>query len=186
MIVAIDGQPIRDFEDLVAYLVGQANVGQTVTLTVLRNNQEETVQVELAARPKQEVQESQPETAGTGGAWLGIQGVTLTPDIAKAMDLAPDQSGVLVEQVIQGSPAHTAGLRGSYKALVLNGQRVLIVGDVITAVDGQAVAQVQDLSTLMQQAEAGQRVTLSLLREGKQTEVSVELSERPTSFTVPG
>jgi serine protease Do len=186
VIVAIDGQPVRDFEDLVAYLVRQTNVGQTVTLTVLRNDKEEAIQVELAARPKQEVQRSQPEHAGNSGAWLGIQGLTLTPEIAQAMDLAPDQTGVLVEQVVQGSPAHTAGLRGSYTAFVLNGQRVLIGGDVITAVDGQAIAEVSDLGALMQQAEPGQTVNLTVLRDGKQIEVPVELAERPTSLAAPG
>jgi S1-C subfamily serine protease len=186
VIVAIDGQPVRDFEDLVAYLVRETNVGQAVTLTVLRNDKEEAIQVELAARPKQEVQRSQPENAGTGGAWLGIQGLTLTPEIAQAMDLAADQTGVLVEQVVQGSPAHAAGIRGSYKALVLNGQRVLIGGDVITAVDGQAVAEVRDLAALMQQAEPGQTANLDVLRDGKRIEVPVKLAERPTSFTVPG
>jgi serine protease Do len=185
VIVAIDGQSVRDFEDLVAYLVRQTNVGQTVTLTVLRNDKEEAIQVELAARPKQEVQRSQPENVGTAGAWLGIQGLTLTPQIAQAMDLASDQTGVLVEQVVQGSPAHTAGLRGSYKAFVLNGQRVLIGGDVITAVDGQAIAEVRDLTALMQQTEPGQTVNLTVLRDGKQIEVPVELAERPTSFAAP-
>jgi serine protease Do len=185
VIVAIDGQPIRDFEDLVAYLARQTSVGQTVTLTVLRNDQNEEIQVELAARPKQEAQQSQPETAGTGGAWLGIQGLTLSPEIAVAMDLASDQTGVLVEQVIQGSPAQAAGLRASEEAFVLNGQRVLIGGDVITAVDGQAVADVRELSALMQQAEPGQAVNLTVLRGGEQIEVPVKLAERPTSLTVP-
>jgi S1-C subfamily serine protease len=186
VIVAIDGQQLRDFEDLVAYLARETSVGQTVTLTVLRHGKEEAIQVELAVRPRQEVQRSKPESAEASGAWLGIQGLTLTPEMARAMDLDSDQAGVLVEQVIQGSPAHTAGLRGSYKASVINGQRVLLGGDVITAVDGRAIAKVHQLSDLMQQCEPGQTVEFAVLRDGEQIKVSVKLAPRPPSSSVPG
>jgi S1-C subfamily serine protease len=186
VITAINGQPVKDFEDLVAYLARQTTVGQTVTLTVLRNDKETTLQVTLAARPKQEAQQNQPETAGTGSTWLGIDGLTLTPEVAQAMDLASEQTGVLVEQVVQDSPAHTAGLRGSYKAIVVNGERVLIGGDVITAMDGQEIANAMDLTTMMQQTEVGQTIKLTLLRDGKQIEVPLTLTERPTSLNVPG
>ena len=97
------------------------------------------------------------------------------------MDLASDQAGVLIEQVVQDSPAHTAGLRGSYKTLVLNGQRVLIGGDVITAMEGQAIEKALDLAVLMQQTKVGQTVNLTVLRDGDQIEVPVKLTERPTS-----
>jgi S1-C subfamily serine protease len=186
VIVAIDGQPVIDFEDLVAYLARKTSVGQTVTLTVLRNDKETTIQVTLAARPKQEAQQNQPETAGPGRTWLGIDGLTLTREIAQAMDLASGQTGVLVEQVVQDSPAHAAGLRGSYRAVVLDGERVLIGGDVITAMDGRAIDNALDLAALMQQTKAGQTVKLTLLRDRKQIEVPVKLAERPTSSDVPG
>jgi len=181
VITAIDGQPVKDFEDLVAYLARQTTVGQMITLTVLRNDKETTLQVTLAARPKQEAQQSQTESAVASRTWLGIDGLTLTPEIAQAMDLASDQAGVLVEQVVQGSPAHAAGLRGSYTAFVLHGERVLIGGDVITAMDGQPIGNALDLGALMQQTQVGQTVKLTLLRDGKQIEVSITLTERPTS-----
>jgi S1-C subfamily serine protease len=181
VITAIDGQPLMDFEDLVAYLARKTEVGQTVTLTVLRNNRETTLELTLAARPKEQVQQDQTESAGSGRTWLGIDGVTLSPEIAQAMDLPSDQTGLLVEQVIQDSPAHAAGLQGSYKALVVNGERILIGGDVITAMDGQTIDNALDLTTLMQQTKVGQTVQLTLLRDGKQIEVSVTLTARPGS-----
>jgi S1-C subfamily serine protease len=156
-------------------------VGQTVTLTVLRDGKETTIDVKLAARPKQEAQKNQAERARAGGTWLGIDGLTVTPAIADAMNLAPDQTGVLIEQVIQDSPADEAGLRGSYKTLVLNGERVLVGGDVITAMDDQAIENALDLAGFMQQTKAGQTVKMTLLRDGKQIEVPVKLTERPTS-----
>jgi serine protease Do len=179
VIVAIDEQPIKEFDDLVAYLARNTQVGQTVDLTVLRDGKEETVKVTLAARPQQQVQRSQPEQGAGSGVWLGIQGLTLTPEIAQAMDLDADQQGMLVAQVVQGSPADEAGLHGSSKSAVINGQQVMIGGDVIVAADGQSVAGMEDLLGFMQGAEPSQKVTLTLLRDGRQVEVTVTLAERP-------
>lgn len=53
VITAIDGQSIKTFDDLVAYLARATQVNQKVTLTILRNGQTQTVQVTLAARPTQ-------------------------------------------------------------------------------------------------------------------------------------
>jgi S1-C subfamily serine protease len=51
--------------------------------------------------------------------------------------------------------------------------------------DGQAVNGVGDLQALVQQAQPGQDVPLTLLRDGKQVEVPVTLGERPTSTPTP-
>ena len=51
IVTAIDGEPVRRFEELVGYLVTKTAPGQTVTLTVLRDNEEITVEVVLGSRP---------------------------------------------------------------------------------------------------------------------------------------
>jgi serine protease Do len=99
VIVAVDDEPVKKFDDLITYLARSTEVGQTIELTVLRGGQEETVSLTLEARPESQVQSSQPEGQTQGGAYLGIVGLTLTPEIAQAMDLPTDQGGVLVEQV---------------------------------------------------------------------------------------
>jgi S1-C subfamily serine protease len=109
------------------------------------------------------------------GVWLGIQGGTLTPELAEAMDLDADQTGVLVGQVIQDSPAYDAGLRGSYETTYLNGQPVPVGGDVIVTADESPIAGFEDLLAFLQQAEPGQEVTLGILRNGEQIEVQVTL-----------
>lgn len=48
VITAIDGQPLRTYEDLVSYIFNQTEVGQTVSLTILRDWKEETVSIKLA------------------------------------------------------------------------------------------------------------------------------------------
>lgn len=56
--IFLDGNTVHSFDDLVSYLVRSTKVGQTVTLSVLRNGKEEAVKVTLAARPKARVQAS--------------------------------------------------------------------------------------------------------------------------------
>ncbi|RME48562.1 MAG: PDZ domain-containing protein [Chloroflexi bacterium] len=181
VIVAIDRQPVKGIDDLVTYLTRNTDVGQTVTLTVLRNGKEETVKVKLAARPERGPQEAVVKRVIEKGAWLGIEGVTLTPEIAQAMGLPEDQQGVLIERVAMGSPADKAGLRGSYKPTTIEGQRMLVGGDVIIAVDDQPVTQVEDLAALLKQRKPGQKVTVTLLRDGKRIQVPVTLDEPPAT-----
>ncbi|MEK7276757.1 MAG: trypsin-like peptidase domain-containing protein [Chloroflexota bacterium] len=51
LIIAIDGHEVRTFPDLLSYLVNQTSVGQTVTLTILRDGERQDVAVTLGARP---------------------------------------------------------------------------------------------------------------------------------------
>jgi S1-C subfamily serine protease len=51
IIVAIDGYKLRDFDDLIAYLVRETEVGQEVTLTVIRDGEELEIPVMLGERP---------------------------------------------------------------------------------------------------------------------------------------
>jgi serine protease Do len=179
VIVAIDAQPVKEFDDLVIYLARNTEVGQTVTLTVLRQSAEVQIQVTLGARPASEAEQPQARGEEQGGAWLGIAGLTVTPEIAQNMGLDPEQQGVLIEQVVQDSPADQAKLRGSDESVTIDGQQVLIGGDVITALDGKSIEQIEDLQALIRQAEPGQEVTLTILRDGEQIEVPVPLGERP-------
>jgi serine protease Do len=177
VITAIDGKPVNNMLDLIAYLADQTQVGQKVTLKVLRNGKEVSVDVTLGARPSQG---GSAQGTQTGTAWLGILGATVTPEIAQAMGLPSDQQGVLVQQVESGSPADLAGLLGSFKPLTINNQQVLIGGDIITAIDGQTVSQVEELSTIIQQSGPGQQVRVSILRNGNAMNVQVTLAEQPT------
>jgi S1-C subfamily serine protease len=184
VITALDGQPIKNFDEVVSYLVRSTKVDQTVKLTVLRNGKEETLDITLAARPTSETLSGQMDNQPiTGGAWLGIQGVTITPDVAQALDLPAGQKGVLIEQVEVSSPADEAGLRGSYKPMIIAGQSLAVGGDIITAIDGHAISSTKDLQTLIQQAEPGQKVRLTILRDGKEQQLSLTLAEHPLDLS---
>jgi len=181
IITAIDDQPVNDFEDLVAYLARSTRVGQTVTLTVIRDKTEMTLDVELAARATSQEKTTKDVVLGgeIGKPWLGIRGATLTDEVAKAMNLADDQKGVLVQQVIQGSPADKARLNGSFKSIEIGGETVQIGGDVITAVDGKNVETIEELQQQMADRKVGEKIVLTVLRGDSEEKIEVKLEARP-------
>jgi serine protease Do len=193
LIVAINGQTVNTFDDVVSYLSRSTQVGDTITLTILRDGKEQTVELTLAARPdglssqdqpsqdEQGQAQPQPQPGSGGSAWLGIQAMTLSPEMAQAMDLDQDQAGVLVGDVVSGSPADDAGLRGSFESATIDGQAIRIGGDVIVAADGDSITSMEDLQSFLQEAEPGQRVALTVLRDGRQRSIDVTLGTRPSS-----
>ena len=149
---------------------------------MLRDGREQQVEVTVAARPgaQEEANPAASQTVPAGSVWLGITGVTVSPEMAKAAGLAEDQQGVLIEEISSGSPADKAGLHGSTEPVTVQGQRLLVGGDVITAWDGHPVTQMEELRTRVGEAQAGQEVTLTVLRDGEQVQVQVTLAARPT------
>src|SRR5690349_15484256 len=114
--------------------------------------------------------------------WLGISGTTLIPDLAKAMELDSGQRGALVEEVMPNSPAEKAGLRGSDQQVTIDGQQANVGGDVITAIDGQQILQMNDLiAYLARSTKVDQKIALTILRDGKQQTLDVMLIARPSS-----
>ena len=112
--------------------------------------------------------------------WLGISGTTLDDDLARAMDLPVEQNGVLVFQVIEGSPAAEAGLRGSDEQITINGLGAVIGGDVITKMNDQVINNFEDLLTyIVRQTSIGQTVTLEIIRDGETQTIEVTLQARP-------
>jgi serine protease Do len=182
VIVGIDGVQVQQFDDLLSYLVRNTEVGQTVTLTVLRDGKEMTVDLTLAARPQETTTQSTSGAASTVAAYLGIDGVSLTSQIDRAMNLPSNLAGVLVEGVDPSGPADQAGLVASTQTVTLNGQQVKIGGDIILGVDGLPVSSVEDLTALLQQAQPGLTVTLQILRNGQLGDVDVTLSESSASI----
>ena len=67
VITAIDGQPVKRFEDLVTYLARNGKVGQTVKLTILRDGKEMTVSLTLAARPGASAAQGNTQPRGNQG-----------------------------------------------------------------------------------------------------------------------
>lgn len=83
---------------------------------------------------------------------LGVIIQNLTPDLAEAFGIDPQQKGVLIADVQKGSAAEKAKLRA---------------GDVVTAVDDKKVESSSDLRNAIGLRRIGERLKLSLLRDGK-------------------
>jgi S1-C subfamily serine protease len=182
VITAIDGQAVKSMDELISYLSNNTKVGQAITLSILRDGQPQELKATLAARPSEtaRVEETQRSTTPSAtGAWLGIDAVSLDAALAKATNLDADQQGVLVVDVAQDGPADQAGLRGGSQSVEVNGRQAIIGGDVITAIDGDAIATLEDLVGWLNQAKPGQQVALTILRGGRQMELSATLGERP-------
>ncbi len=111
-------------------------------------------------------------------AYLGVQGQTITSDIAGALGLSQNE-GVLVAAVSDGSPAAQAGIGGGSQQTDLQGQPYVVGGDVITAMDGESLASMEELGAAIMQHKPGDTVTLTVVSGGKTTDVKVTLAERP-------
>jgi serine protease Do len=185
VITAINDQTIKSMDDLISYLASDTEVGQKVTLTILRDGEKMDLRVTLEARPSKQLAnattEQQVQPQQPARAWLGIRGMTIIPAIADAMNLDNSQEGVLVIDVESGSPADEAGLKGSLERATVEGQPVMLGGDVIVSFNGESITSMEDLLAQLKQSEPGQTVTLNVLRDGQSIDLTVKLGERPTS-----
>ena len=115
-------------------------------------------------------------------AWLGISGLTLSGRIAELMDLPEATKGAMVIDITKGGPADEAGLRGSDRTLEEEGLQLPLGGDVIVALNESPVSGVDDvISYLNEHTEPGDRITLTVIRDGGETVVQVTLGSRPRS-----
>jgi S1-C subfamily serine protease len=119
--------------------------------------------------------------ASVSHPWLGIGGVDVTPALADELGLGTD-TGVYVTLVSAGSPAAESGLEGAFASenQAQGSQDVPPGGDVITSVDGQAVASIEELAGYLdREKQPGDTVELSVLRNGEELSVTAQLAEWP-------
>jgi S1-C subfamily serine protease len=159
--------------DLIAYLARATQVDQKVTLTIVRDGKQQTLDVILAARPSAEARSS-AAAQSNNGIRLGILGLTVDQSVAKEMNLPDQQQGVLVQKVEPGSLADTAGLRAGTKPFALSGQQVNVGGDIITAINGQSVANIEELKAALAQFTSDQKLAITILRDGQEVEVVIQ------------
>jgi len=174
IITAIDSQSVDAMDDVIAYLYSSTKVGQNVTLTILRDGKQEKIDVTLAARPSTEETDTQNASLVTRGVYLGIMGITVDPSIAKEMGLPVGQQGVLVEQVEAGGLADKAGLLAGSRSATINGQEIVVGGDIITAVNGQPITSVAELKGALAQLPSDQELSLTILRDGKESLITIQ------------
>ena len=111
--------------------------------------------------------------------WIGIAGRDIDPDMANVLNLT-DAVGFLVITVVEDSPAFEAGLIGSDKTIEVEGISYPVGGDVILAVDGNEVRKIDDILIHLQRVKSvGDEMVLEVLRDGRTTNITIILDERP-------
>lgn len=99
----------------------------------------------------------------TGQSWIGLQMQSLTPDLAKSLNMPANAAGILVADVFAGSPAERAGL---------------LPGDVILDVDGRSMASHQ-LAERVRQSPPDTLIRLRILRDGHRMFIVVRTAAKP-------
>ena len=97
--------------------------------------------------------------------WLGVGASTVTPLVAASQDLSVDR-GALIAELVDGSPAESAGLR---------------TGDVIIRFQDEEINNVADLIQAIRGSEIGEEVEIVFVRGQDTKTTSAQLIERPSS-----
>jgi S1-C subfamily serine protease len=114
-------------------------------------------------------------------AYIGVSSQALYPQLAEKLGLDTTFGG-LVAEVVPGGPAEKAGLRGGDKNLKFQAGQYSTGGDVILQVEGHDVVTPNDLASQIALKKPGEKVTLTILRDGEKKQVEVTLGKRPDSI----
>jgi serine protease Do len=95
--------------------------------------------------------------------WVGIYGVTVTPQVASYYNLAVDR-GVLVTNIVPGSPAQKSRISS---------------GDVILAIDDAQVGNIQELKDQVDRRRVGDRAELAIVRGRQRATVELRIEGSP-------
>jgi len=110
--------------------------------------------------------------------WLGIQGREIDNRLGGIVRL-PVTPGYLVEVVYDGSPADRAGIRGGNLSVVIQGEEYLLGGDILTTIQGTPIRSHLDYLSRVRTLRPGQRVKVTILRDGQPRELTLTVAERP-------
>jgi serine protease Do len=110
----------------------------------------------------QKIVASLKDNGSVSRGFIGVQIQPITKDIAEAMGLK-EPKGALVAETVQGGPAEKAGLKR---------------GDTIVAVDGQTISEPKELSRRIAAIEPGKSGSLTVLRDGQERTVTIEIGRQ--------
>jgi membrane-associated protease RseP (regulator of RpoE activity) len=159
IITALNGSPVYS-PDRLKWLMRGSRHGEPVTLELLRDGEQQSVQVEpqpLAAAPSRGPQSGQGATM----PFLGIRMQPLTPGLRERLQ-APEQGGVLVADVKEDGPAAQSGIEA---------------GDVILRIDRRRIDGIGDIYRAINFFDPGDQVEMELVRDGERQTRTLTLGE---------
>jgi serine protease Do len=157
IILEFDGKKLVRSSDLPLY-ASMAGVGKKVSMSVLRDKKQRSVDLKLGAFPEDEVVKTSGGEGGGEGTGLGLALSDLTPEVRERLD-ADVKSGALVEEVEPGSAASRAGLQP---------------GDVVVKIDGEAVENAKALAKTLKGKKNGEVMRLLIERDGSRVFVGLK------------
>jgi len=111
-------------------------------------------------------------------AFIGISGGTVTPELAKAVNLPVDE-GVIVQSVVKDGPADKAGIEAGGTSATIEGEEVRLGGDIITEIDGKKLKSMDELVEIIQGLKPGDELELTIIRDGDEKSADVTLGTQP-------
>ncbi|MBZ4660213.1 MAG: DegQ family serine endoprotease, partial [Desulfacinum sp.] len=102
--------------------------------------------------------------------WLGVMIQDITPELAESFGLK-DAKGVLISDVVEGSPADKAGLE---------------TGDIVVEFNGEPVENAHDLSRKVAATRPETTVKIGILRDGSRRTIKLQLGTMPDEEMVAG
>ncbi len=112
--------------------------------------------------------------------WGGTEGQILSDDLADLLNLPAGTTGYLLKSVAKGSPADDAGLRGGTKLATIDGQQMVLGGDVILSIEGiqaRSAADLAKIRDLLAGLKPGAPFKATILRAGRVIEMTGRMSE---------
>jgi len=113
--------------------------------------------------------------------WIGIKGYAIEPDYLNYIKFPVDK-GVVIAEVIPGSPADKAGLKGGDRQIYIDNTPLIIGGDIIIKIDGKPVETMEELRAEVQKRKVGDFVTLTYIRNNKEYTVRLQLAPMPENI----
>jgi len=102
--------------------------------------------------------------------WSGLNGYTLSGDLAQVFNVPPPGVGLLVQRIAAGSPAERIGLKAGATRASIGEEDLVVGGDIILSVLGISLAEPSALTVIRQKItdlRTGDPVTVTVLRGGK-------------------
>lgn len=114
--------------------------------------------------------------------YLGVQNMlALTPQLSSLLK-SPERQGILIQTIIEGSPAHKAGFMQGNSFVRIGRYRLLIGGDIIVAVNGKKISTIAELIDIVETADPNTKAEFTIIRNGQYLKTKVILEERPRGY----
>jgi S1-C subfamily serine protease len=109
-------------------------------------------------------------------SWLGVTGVSLSPDLERSSGLPMNYKGVIISSVQKGSPAAKVNLQPT---------TVKHMGDIIIAIDGHPVKRFEDIINYLESTKSvGNTINVKFFRNGIVKNVDIQLTANPLPVNV--